>query len=245
MMTGRKVKVFAVVPAAGIGKRFGPGGKKLFNTLGGKPVVIHTLELLQSAPEITEIIPAVKEEDLMIFADLIEEFELNKVKQIVPGGQERQDSVYNGLRFISDDASVVLIHDGGRPFADCGMISRVLDDIEGCDGTVAAVPVKDTIKEAAAGDEEADALFVRCTLNRSVLYAVQTPQAFPFGVIMEAHEKAKRERFLGTDDASLVERYGGKIRLVPGSYRNIKITTPEDLAVAEALLALSHRPECG
>jgi len=237
-MNSRKANVFAVVPAAGIGKRFGPGGKKLFNTLAGKPVIIRTLELLQSAPEITEIIPAVKEEDLMIVADLIEEYGLRKVKQIVPGGKERQDSVYNGLRTISEDKSIVLIHDGGRPFVDAEMISRALREVGGCDGAVVAVSVKDTIKEADAEDNETDSPFVRCTLNRAVLYAVQTPQVFPFRVIMEAHEKARSERFIGTDDASLVERYGGKVRLVPGSYRNIKITTPEDLAIAEALMNL-------
>ncbi len=235
-MSRPKENVVAIVPAAGIGKRFGADGKKLFQSLAGKPVVIWTLEMLQSAPEITEIIPVVREEDLMLFAELIEDHGIRKTKLIVAGGKERQDSVYNGLKAVSDDNAIVLIHDGGRPFADHDMISSSIREIQDCDGAVAAVPVKDTIKEADSIETNDGAPLVVRTLNRSVLYAVQTPQTFPFSVIMGAHEKAHQEQFLGTDDASLVERYGGKVRIVEGSYRNIKITTPEDLVVAEALL---------
>jgi 2-C-methyl-D-erythritol 4-phosphate cytidylyltransferase len=236
-MNKRKANVVAIVAAAGIGKRFAPDGKKLFQSLAGKPVIIRTLELLQSAPEITEMVLVVKEEDLIIFAELIGEHGIRKVKQIVPGGKERQDSVYNGLKSITDDNAIVLIHDGGRPFADGAMISRAVREVESCDGVVAAVPVKDTIKEADAGETDTESPVVRRTLNRAVLYATQTPQVFPFNVIMEAHKKAREEQFIGTDDASLVERYGGKVRIVAGSYCNIKITTPEDLALAEALIS--------
>ena len=233
-------KVIAVVPAAGIGKRFGRNKNKLFCLLAGKPVLIWSLELLQSVPEITEIIPVVKEEDLMMSAALTEDYGIRKVKQIVPGGKERQESVYYGLSAISDDKTIVLIHDGGRPFAERDMIANAIHQVEGCDGVVTGVPVKDTIKEAAedTGSTDVDRAFVRRTLDRSVLYAIQTPQVFPFRVIKEAHEKARDDRFVGTDDASLVERCGGRVKIVAGSYRNIKITTSEDIFVAEALLRM-------
>jgi 2-C-methyl-D-erythritol 4-phosphate cytidylyltransferase len=233
-------RVIAIVPAAGLGKRFGSNKNKLFSLLAGKPVLIWSLELLQSVPEITEIIPVVKEEDLMMSAALTEDYGIRKVKQIVPGGKERQDSVYCGLSTISDDKAIVLIHDGGRPFADSDIIADAIRQVEGCDGVVAGVPVKDTIKEVAEETRGAEVanVFVGRTLDRSVLYAIQTPQVFPFRVIMQAHEKARDDRFIGTDDASLVERYGGRVKIVAGSYRNIKITTSEDIFVAEALLRM-------
>ncbi len=229
-------KVIAVVPAAGLGKRFGQEKNKTFYSFLGKPIIVWSLQLLQSVPEISEIIPVVKEEDLMISADLIEEFEIKKVKQIVPGGKERQDSVYNGLQSVHEKNAVVVIHDGGRPFADSAMVSNAIKSVKGWDGVVTGVPVKDTIKEADCREESGTA--VLRTLNRDVLYAIQTPQVFPLQVILDAHEKARYERFYGTDDASLVEKYGGKIRIVEGSYRNIKITTPEDIYIAEALLKI-------
>jgi len=233
-------KVIAIVAAAGIGKRFRRDNNKLYYLLAGKPVLIWSLELLQSVPDITEIIPVVKQEDLIMSSELTEKYGITKVKQIVPGGKERQDSVYCGLRAISDDKVLVLIHDGGRPFADGEMIAKAVREVEGCDGVVTGVRVKDTIKEAAndTGNMDVDREFVSRTLDRSLLYAIQTPQVFPFKVIMEAHEKARGDRFVGTDDASLIERCGGRVKIVAGSYRNIKITTYEDIYVAEALLRM-------
>jgi 2-C-methyl-D-erythritol 4-phosphate cytidylyltransferase len=233
-------KVVALVPAAGIGKRFGADKKKPFFVIAGKPIIIWSLELLQSISEIDEIIPVVKEDDIMTAAELIEEYVISKVKQIMPGGKERQDSVYNGLQAVLDSGSVVLIHDGGRPFADADMIIEAIHGVDGWDGVVTGVPVKDTIKEAGpcSQDSGADETIVRRTLERDVLYAIQTPQVFPYRVIREAHEKARGERFYGTDDASLVERCGGRIKIVAGSYCNIKITTPEDIFIAEALLKI-------
>ena len=230
-------KVVALVPAAGIGKRFGADKNKPFFVLAGKPIIIWSLELLQSISEIDEIIPVVKEDDIMTAAELIEEYVISKVKQIMPGGKERQDSVYNGLQAVLDSGSVVLIHDGGRPFADADMIIEAIHGVDGWDGVVTGVPVKDTIKEAGpcSQDSGADETIVRRTLERDVLYAIQSPQVFPY---REAHEKARGERFYGTDDASLVERCGGRIKIVAGSYCNIKITTPEDIFIAEALLKI-------
>ncbi len=233
-------RVFALVPAAGIGKRFGTNKNKPFFILAGKPIIIWTLELLQSISEIDEIIPVVKEDDILTAAELIDAYGIRKVKQIMPGGKERQDSVYNGLRAVSDKGSLVLIHDGGRPFADADIVTSAIRGVGEWEGVVAGVPVKDTIKEASscAGASGADETIVRLTLERNVLYAIQTPQVFPYNVIREAHEKARSEQFYGTDDASLVERCGGRIKIVKGSYCNIKITTPEDIFIAEALLKI-------
>jgi 2-C-methyl-D-erythritol 4-phosphate cytidylyltransferase len=176
-----------------MGRRFGVEKNKPFFQLAGKPIIIRSLETLQSMAQITEIIPVVKEEDLMSAAELLEQYDLSKIRQIVPGGAERQDSVYNALKVIGDDRALVIIHDGGRPFADHQIFLNAITQLDGFDGVVAAVRVKDTIKEIkeAAADETP---VVRQTLNRELLYAVQTPQVFPYHIIMQAHEKARKEK---------------------------------------------------
>ncbi|HMK56341.1 MAG TPA: 2-C-methyl-D-erythritol 4-phosphate cytidylyltransferase [Dissulfurispiraceae bacterium] len=228
------------MPAAGLGKRFGAEKNKPFFLLAGKPIIIWSLDLLQSVDEIDEVIPVVREDDITTTAELIEEYGIRKVKRIMAGGKKRQDSVYNGLQAITDAKSIVVIHDCGRPLAETETIRAAIREVKGSDGTVAGVPVKDTIKEAAPSTDacNSDKVMVCRTLRRDVLFAAQTPQVFPFDVIMEAHTRARSEQFYGTDDASLVERYGGKVKIVMGSYTNIKITTPGDIFIAEALLKM-------
>ncbi|MFZ5996330.1 MAG: 2-C-methyl-D-erythritol 4-phosphate cytidylyltransferase [Nitrospirota bacterium] len=227
-------KIAAIVPAAGLGKRFGKN-KSLYE-LAGKPLLIRVLEALQGVVEIDEIIPVLKGEDIAPGAALIEQFGITKVKRVIPGGRERQDSVYNGLKALDGRASIVVIHDGARPLADAELIRRTVTGLGDFDGAVAAVPVKDTIKEARIEKPEEGELIVRRTLDRSVLWAVQTPQVFYLEKLRNAHEKARADEYYATDDAALVEKYGGLIKIVEGSYRNIKVTTPEDIAIAEALL---------
>lgn len=236
----KHTKVIAIVAAAGMGKRFGPGTKKPFQNLSGKPLILWSLEALESVHEIEEIIPVLMKEDMEYGRRVFEEYRLRKVKMIAPGGKERQDSVYNGLRLIDDKKSIVLIHDGVRPLIEKELIERGIMELQtshetsakegdGFDGVVLGVPVKDTIKELEAG-------FIRKTLKRESLWAIQTPQIFPFKKISDAYEKAAKEDFYSTDDSALLERYGGKVKVIAGSYRNIKITTPEDLEIAEFLL---------
>jgi 2-C-methyl-D-erythritol 4-phosphate cytidylyltransferase len=232
-------KVIAIVPAAGLGKRFGSGTNKQFQTLGGKPLIVWSLKALEAVGEISEIIPVLKTEDMEAGQKLFEEAGFLKIRRIAQGGKERQDSVFSGLKLIDNEKSTVLIHDGVRPLIDPrliqGLISRlhaIIHTKDSCDGVVPGVPVKDTIKEAENG-------FVTKTLKRGTLRAVQTPQVFFFKKIFAAYEKAEREGYDATDDASLIERYGGTIQIVTGSYTNIKITTPEDLVIAEALLKIS------
>lgn len=237
-MKAKKDKVVAIVPAAGIGKRFGEEKNKPFYLLLDKPLIIRTLEALQSVEEITEIIPVLKEDDLISCGDLIEKYNITKVKRIVPGGKERQDSVYNGIKILDDNTSIVLVHDGARPLAEIDLIERTIAGLKDCDGVVAGVPVKDTIKEVSRQkSEEQEEIIVKKTLDRNALWAIQTPQVFSFERIMDAYGKAIADKYYATDDAALVEHYGGKIKVVMGSYRNIKITTPDDIKIAEAILS--------
>ncbi|GAB4390563.1 MAG: 2-C-methyl-D-erythritol 4-phosphate cytidylyltransferase [Thermodesulfovibrionales bacterium] len=223
-------RVIAIVPAAGVGRRFGTDLNKPFVELGGKPLVLWALEALQAAREVDEIIPVLKASDLEAGACLVEERSITKVKRIAEGGHERQDSVYNALRLVKDGAASVVVHDGARPFLERALIREALMALEGHDGSVVAVPAKDTIKEADGQG------LVAGTLRREALWQVQTPQAFPFATLFEAYARAAREGFCSTDDSALVERMGGRIKIVMGSYKNIKITTPEDLDIAELFL---------
>lgn len=223
-------KVIAVVPAAGVGRRFGPGGNKPFHMLLDRPLVVWTLMTLQALKEISEVIPVFKESDMEQGVEMVESYGLSKVKSIAPGGTERQDSVYSGLKLVKNEQSTVLIHDGARALVQKALIRETIKGLKGCDGVIAAVPVKDTIKEI---DKRAG---VRKTLRRGSLWAVQTPQVFPYRTIMDAYERAMEEGFYSTDDAALLERQGGRVKVVMGSYENIKITTPEDLDIAEVFL---------
>ena len=232
-------KVIAVVPAAGLGKRFGQGTNKSFQVLGGRPLIIWSLKALEAVEEVCEIIPVLKSEDMELGQRLLEEEGFPKIRRIAPGGKERQDSVYSGLKRIEDTNSIVLIHDGVRPLIRPPLVEELIKQMsdailnnEDCDGIIPGVPVKDTIKEIEDG-------LVRKTLKRGSLWAVQTPQAFPYKKILNAYDKAAREGYYATDDAALIERCGGKIKIVMGSYANIKITTPEDIVVAEALLKIN------
>lgn len=223
--------VVAIIPSAGLGKRFGAGRNKPFETLGNKPVLIWALEALEMMAEIFEIIPVLKESDIQAGAELFKHYKITKVKRIAPGGKERQDSIFNGLHFIKDTGSVVLIHDGARPFLEPKTVRKALGALSGYDGIVIGVPPKDTIKEI-------EGQLIRQTLKRDTLMAIQTPQIFFYQPLLAAYEKAMKESFYATDDAALVERNGGRIGVVKGEYTNIKITTPEDLVIAEAFLKM-------
>lgn len=222
--------VTAIVPAAGPGKRFGQGVKKPFADLLGKPLVVWALEVLEACPEVREIVPVFRAEDLKDADDLLKKWKFSKVRNPAPGGRERQDSVFNGLSFVSDRSCTVLIHDGARPLLTREIMDKTLNGLRDFDGAVSAVPPKDTIKEASAGG------LVTKTLRRNTLWSVQTPQVFPFATIMRAFEQAAKEGYYSTDDSALVEMMGGRVNIVPGSYENIKVTTPDDLYIAAALL---------
>jgi len=225
------LRVAVLVPAAGAGVRMGKGTKKQFLLLDGRPILAHTLARFEGIAEVTEIIPIVPEEELEHCLEKCVEVQgLKKVKRVVPGGAQRQDSVYNGLKAVEPDTDYVMVHDGVRPFITEELIHLLLQSVKGCDGVILAVPSKDTLKEVSKD------MTVRKTLDRKNCYMVQTPQLFSYGALKSAFEKAYAEGYYGTDEASLVERDGGKVRVAMGSYANIKITTPEDMILAEAIL---------
>src|SRR6266545_4782328 len=226
------MKVIALIPAAGMGKRMGADMNKQYLLLGEKPILAHTISVFESAPFVEDIYLIVpKAEASYCREQVVDRYGFAKVRGILNGGAERQNSVLNGLRGAMDveDDDVVLIHDGVRPFVPVKVLERAVETAVAQEGALVAVPVKDTVKVVTDG-------VVRETPPRENLWLAQTPQAFRYGVIRAAHEMAEAEGFVGTDDASLVERLGKEVHVVLGDYRNIKITTPEDLILAEAFL---------
>ncbi|MBC7345965.1 MAG: 2-C-methyl-D-erythritol 4-phosphate cytidylyltransferase [Clostridia bacterium] len=222
----------ALVAAAGRGRRLGAGGNKLFLLLEGKPILVYTLEALASSPLIDAIVVAVGPGEEEACRRLIAAYALDKVTAVVVGGETRQESVARALRRLDRRYAWVAVHDGARPFVSSALVAAVVAAARAGGAAVPGVPLRDTVKSLK---EEG---LVRQTLAREGLVAVQTPQVFARWLLEEAHLRAAKEGFLGTDDASLVERLGHPVRVVPGSYLNLKITTREDLALARGYLTL-------
>jgi 2-C-methyl-D-erythritol 4-phosphate cytidylyltransferase / 2-C-methyl-D-erythritol 2,4-cyclodiphosphate synthase len=224
------MKTVAIIPAGGLGKRLGADIAKQYLFLNDLPVLVHTLRVFQGNDAISGITLVVPQGDVESVRLLAGKHGLTKISAIVTGGQERQDSVRNGLRSIANGCDIVVVHDAVRPLVTEVMISQVI--AAAADGGAASMGVraKDTIKETTDGD------IVTATLPRSNLWQTQTPQAFQYDLLCRAYEAAERDHYYGTDDASLVERTGAKVQMIAGSYKNIKITTPEDLMMAEVFL---------
>ncbi|MDP4180158.1 MAG: 2-C-methyl-D-erythritol 4-phosphate cytidylyltransferase [Bacillota bacterium] len=222
--------VSAVIVAAGSGTRMKMDKNKMYLEICGEPVLARTLQVFQDCELINEIILVTNSSDIFFCKQhIIDRYGFDKVGKIVAGGKERQNSVFNGLCELNENTGIALIHDGARPFVDEEILKNSINAAREYGSTGVAVPVKDTIKIT---DEEA---FVKDTPDRRTLWAIQTPQAFKYELIYNAHKKALEEGFIGTDDAVLVERMGYRMKLIMGSYFNIKITTREDLAFAEAI----------
>ncbi|XLG08662.1 2-C-methyl-D-erythritol 4-phosphate cytidylyltransferase, nonmevalonate isoprenoid pathway [Bacillus subtilis] len=218
-----------VIPAAGQGKRMKAGRNKLFIELKGDPVIIHTLRVFESHRQCDKIILVINEQEREHFQHLLSDYPFQTSIELVAGGDERQHSVYKGLKAVKQE-KIVLVHDGARPFIKHEQIDELIAEAEQTGAAILAVPVKDTIKRVQD-------LQVSETIERSSLWAVQTPQAFRLSLLLKAHAEAERKGFLGTDDASLVEQMeGGSVRVVEGSYTNIKLTTPDDLTSAEYIM---------
>lgn len=226
--------VSAIVLAAGKGVRFNSKVQKPLVKIGRRPLVIHSLGVLSNHPLINEIIVVANPFNSPGITKEIKQYRIGKIKTVVLGGRQRKDSVYNGLKAIAKEASLVLVHDGARPFIDSKTLFSVIKTAKKNGAAILGVPVKATIKRAQGpklrihGD-----IIVKDTIDRSNLWEIQTPQVFRKDIILKAYDLFRDLE--ATDDAMLVEKLGFKVSVVLGSYDNIKVTTPEDLVIAEAI----------
>lgn len=226
----KKSKVSAIITGAGKGKRI-KNSKKIFISLNKKPILVHTLQKFSNCFLIDEIILVTRKSHIPLCKELIKNYKIRKVKDIVVGGKERQDSVWSGIKNLPKDTFIVLIHDANRPLVSLKIIKDVIKATKRYGAAIAGVPAKDTLKEIEFKK-------ILKTLDRDKIFLAQTPQGFKYELIFSAHLTAEKENFHSTDDAELVERFGSrKIRIVNGSYKNIKITTKEDLIFAENIVS--------
>lgn len=223
--------VVAVVPAAGRGARMGGSTPKQFLSLGGIPLLVHTLRTLDSVSAISEIVVVIPDADREYCQlDVVDRFNIKKVAQIVPGGQRRQDSVRHGVLALQEKAEIVVVHDGVRPFVSREIVEQAIQSAIQTGASLVAIPMKDTVKRVNENG------VVDATLNREQLWLAQTPQVFRYSWLLEAHQMAEEKNIDATDDAGLIEQLGHPVAIVQGSTHNIKITRPEDLALGEAIL---------
>lgn len=220
---------YAVIPAAGQGLRMGTPLQKQFLDLWGKPVLARTLDVFERCAGIDRIILVAPVDRLAFCRDeIIDRYAFQKVRDVIPGGKERQDSVFNGLCAVPTATDLVAIHDGVRPLVSVELIEQTILAAYEKGAAVAAQPARETVKLSEDG-----ATVVR-TLDRNRVFLAQTPQTFRRTLIWEAHKQAKERRFYATDDSMLMEELGHTVQIVPGIPQNIKITTPADLKLAEA-----------
>ncbi|MGA9567138.1 MAG: 2-C-methyl-D-erythritol 4-phosphate cytidylyltransferase [Candidatus Korobacteraceae bacterium] len=238
-----------IIPAAGLGTRMsavsaGDRSKsKQFLELQGTPILIHTLRKFAANRRVDEIVVALRKNEIAGFQKLAEAACINKPLRVVEGGEHRQDSVANALAALNaSEDDIVLVHDAVRPFVTDETIEGVIEAVKKYDAAIAGVPAVDTVKQV---DRTSDGAVVLATVPRERMVMAQTPQGFRFGLLKKAFDEAGADGFLGTDEASLIERAGGTVHVVMGSARNLKITTPGDLELAEFILTQESRRKTG
>jgi 2-C-methyl-D-erythritol 4-phosphate cytidylyltransferase len=240
------MKVIVIIPAAGLGTRMGSSTataqgrqrSKQFVELDGSPILIHTLRRFTSCAQVDEIWVAMRKNEIEAFTPELEAAKLSKPVFTVEGGEHRQQSVANALRALkAADDDIVLVHDAVRPFIDCDTIEATIAATKKHGAVIVGVPAIDTIKQV---ERTSDGAIVKTTIPREVIVQAQTPQAARYGMMRKVFEEAEAAEFLGTDEASLFERAGYPVHVVMGSSRNIKITTPADLELAEFFLSSEH-----
>lgn len=233
------MRVSVIIPAAGLGTRMGRStperegiSRKQFMLLNGSPILIHTIRKFVSADSVTEIVVALREDDLTWARDLFSAQQFSKPVRVVAGGETRQQSVENALGTISDDTDLVAVHDAVRPFVEMEVIDRVVEEALKAGAAIVGIVPVDTVKQVHRNK-------VRATLPRERLILTQTPQVFRLDLLRKAFEKAKQDLFIGTDESSLVERLEEvEVSVVLGTDRNIKITKPSDMELAHLYLTL-------
>ena len=228
-------KVAAIIPAAGSGVRMGLATPKQFFELDGTPILIHTLQVFQQVESIGHIIVVVPQESCAWVEEQVRKFHISKIFKVIAGGKHRQDSVLAGLEALPPEIELVLVHDGVRPFVPVSVIDNCLQEAEAEGAAMAAIPVKDTLKAVSTEKE------IEQTIDRSGIWQAQTPQASDISLLKRAFaEAAKHKDFIATDEAALLERINVPVMVVEGSEKNIKITRPEDIILAKAILMESQ-----
>jgi 2-C-methyl-D-erythritol 4-phosphate cytidylyltransferase len=226
------MRTLAIILAGGAGKRMGAATNKQFLLIDKKPIIVHTLQIFEDCRSIDGIYLVVNQKDLpLIQEEILETYRFNKLMKLVIGGKLRQDSVKNGLEAIEKPCDIVIIHDGARPLISPSFIEKGISLMEVFDAVIPALPVKDTVKVVSKEG------FVSKTLARDSLWNVQTPQIFRYELIVKAYRDGTAKKVHGYDDASFVEHMGKKVKVIEGSPYNLKITTPEDLIIAQGILS--------
>jgi 2-C-methyl-D-erythritol 4-phosphate cytidylyltransferase len=238
------MKVIVIIPAAGLGTRMAPAGKKgalskQFFEINGTPIVIHTLRVFARNRHISQIVVALRKNEMERFRAQLEKEKLAARVEVVEGGERRQESVANALAQLkAAPEDIVLVHDAVRPFIDDEIIANVIREVEKHGAAIAGLPAVDTIKQV---ERAAEGAIITSTIPRERIVQAQTPQGFRYELIKRAFDSAAADGFTGTDEASLAERLGESVWVVMGSAKNIKITTPSDLELAEFLIAQAAR----
>jgi 2-C-methyl-D-erythritol 4-phosphate cytidylyltransferase len=229
-----KDKIAAIIVAAGKGIRMNHSLPKQYLPLEGKPILAHTLLNLAQIPEINTINLVVSKDRIQWCKEkIIKRYDIKKVRKIVGGGKTRSDSVLNGLKNLDSQTEIVAIHDGVRPFLEESTFRNLVNQAKKFGAAICAIPLRDTLKKVNKNE-------VKSTEDRDGLWLVQTPQVFRYSVILDAYKKAKRDDLKATDDAAIVERLPHPVKIVEGSPLNIKITTPQDLVLAEAIYEILY-----
>ena len=222
--------VSAIIVAAGKGARMNDVVRKQYQHLAGSPLVSYSLMTFDTCPDIKDIFLVVPQKDINYCQNsILAPLKLQKKVHLIPGGSYRQESVYNGLVAIKRQTATVVIHDGARPFVRPDQLSACILGAKEFGACILAIPAGDTLKQVDRSG------VINKTLPRDTVWLAQTPQAFQYSLIMKAHETARQDGFIGTDDALLVERLGENVQVIEGCKTNIKITTKEDLAIAQAM----------
>ena len=223
------MKVAAIIPAAGAGTRMRSPSPKQFLKLEGVPIIVHTLRKFLQCEGIHRIVVPLRKADVGYFEELLHQEGFPPMVQLVVGGISRQDSVFNGFSQLDEDTSVVVVHDAVRPFVETSLIRDIIQAASNSGAAILALPCVDTIKQIERN-------IITATLSRDKIVLAQTPQAFRYALLKEGFEKARSDHFLATDEACLIERLGYDVTVIRGSERNIKITKPADLPLAELFI---------
>ncbi|MBW6486348.1 MAG: 2-C-methyl-D-erythritol 4-phosphate cytidylyltransferase [Syntrophobacterales bacterium] len=224
-------KTVAIIPAGGAGRRMGGSISKQYLLLLGKPVLVRALQPFQDSPLIDEIILAVPEEDVaQVRKEIVERYSLSKLERVVAGGNERQDSIRNALACIADETEIIVIHDGVRPLVTTELIERAIESAGKLGAVATGIGIRDTVKRVAKTGK------IEETVLRDGLWLAQTPQAFKRDILLAAYRVAEETGFYGTDDASLVEKAGIPVWMIPGDRENLKVTTHEDMMICARIL---------